>query len=149
MRRTRTIAAAALAGMLAAGPASAGHGTALGVWFTEGQKSKVEIYDCDGKLCGRIIWLKEPLDDKGKEKLDIHNPDQAQRGRKIVGLDLLHGFVASPYDEHEWEDGEIYDPENGKLYSCTLTLEDDGSLDVRGYIGIPLFGRTQVWTRGH
>ena len=64
-----------------------------------------------------------------------------------MGMNLLEGFE---YDEDfEWEDGEIYDPENGKLYSCEISMdeEDETKLNVRGYIGISLIGRTDVWVR--
>ncbi len=128
--------------------AFAGHAGAIGVWLTEGGKSKVEIYDCAGKLCGKIIWLKEPMNEAGTVKLDIHNPDEGMRKRKILGLDLLKSFVPDQNEEHAWTDGKIYNPEDGELYSCNMELQDDGSLEVHGYVGLPLFGKTQVWTPG-
>lgn len=117
-----------------------------GQWLTEGGKSRVEIAECDNSLCGKIVWLAEPLDEAGQEKLDKNNPDAALQSRPILGLALLNGFV--PGDEKTvWVDGEIYNPEDGETYSCTLTLQDDGTLKVRGYVGLPLFGKTQIWTR--
>ena len=109
-------------------------------------KSKVEIYDCAGKLCGKIIWLKEPLTEAGKVKLDDNNPDENMRSRKILGLGLLREFVPDQYEDHAWTDGKIYNPEDGETYSCNMELLDNGNLKVRGYVGLPMFGKTQIWT---
>lgn len=118
----------------------------LGVWLTGTKKGKVEIYKCGNKYCGKIVWLREPLNDQGRPKLDKNNPDPVKRKKQILGLDILSGFE---YDEdYEWEDGEIYDPDNGKTYSCLMELQDDKkTLEVRGYIGISLIGRTEYWQR--
>ena len=69
--------------------------SALGVWATEEEKSHVEIYTCGEQLCGRIIWLNEPLNEAGTEKLDINNEDESMRERPIVGLEILTSFVAA------------------------------------------------------
>ena len=126
--------------------------TILGVWVTEGGKSHVEITLQNGLYEGRIIWLKEsnyPADDQqgmaGKPKVDRENPDKALRTRSILGLPLLSWFNYA--GDSVWENGNIYDPESGKTYRCKMTLMPDGSLKVRGYVGISLFGRTTVWTR--
>ncbi|HUN52804.1 MAG TPA: DUF2147 domain-containing protein [Candidatus Sulfotelmatobacter sp.] len=142
-----------VAGLLAAwcrpaAPAAAADGLSpLGVWATEGEKSHVKIEACGDKLCGSVIWLKEPLDDKGREKTDQHNSDEALRARKIVGLAILSGFVPEKDEPGVWEDGKIYNPEDGKTYSCTLTVKDASTLRVRGYVGIALLGKTQIWKR--
>ena len=116
----------------------------LGKWLTAGGKSVVEIYKCDDAYCGKIVWLKEPLDKDGKEKLDTKNPDESKRNRKIVGLQILSGFKYK--GENKWEGGKIYDPEKGKTYKCKAKLEGD-NLKIRGYIGFSLIGRTTTWTR--
>lgn len=133
-----------LTALLPAGAARAGE--VVGTWATEGEKSHVVIAACDDRLCGNIVWLKEPLDDKGKPKHDINNPDAALQGRPIIGLPLLADFVAGE-EPDIWEDGTIYNPEDGETYACTLTLLDANTLKVRGYVGLPLFGKTQIWTR--
>jgi len=116
----------------------------LGNWLTEGDKAVVEIYLCDGRYCGKIGGLKEPNNPDGTDKLDTNNPDPSRRNRKIIGLNIVWGFR---YDgEKRWVNGSIYDPDNGKTYSCKMNLEND-KLKVRGYVGISLFGRTTVWTR--
>ena len=116
----------------------------LGVWYTEGGKSKVEITKKDGKYSGKIIWLKTPNREDGTPKLDRENENEKLRSRKVLGINVLNGFE---WDDDEYEDGTIYDPENGKLYSCVITYENKDTLNVRGYIGFSLLGRTTVWTR--
>ena len=117
----------------------------LGEWYTEDKRAKVEIYECEGEYCGRLSWLKEPNHPDGTPKLDTQNPDASLRSRTIEGLTIL---TELEYEgEGEWEDGEIYDPESGKTYSCLMELEDDNTLEVRGFIGVSLLGRTQTWTR--
>lgn len=113
----------------------------LGTWLTASGKAKVQIYKEGNKYNGKIVWLKNPTYEDGKPKVDKNNPDKTKRNVPLMGLNMLKGFE---FDEDEWEDGTIYDPENGKTYSCTMTYRD-GKLDVRGYVGISLIGRTQTW----
>jgi uncharacterized protein (DUF2147 family) len=119
--------------------------TPVGVWATERAGARVKIEDCGGKLCGTLIWLKEPLDKQGKDKLDSSNPDASLRSRKLIGLALLRDFV--PDGAAVWSGGKIYDPDDGKTYSCNLTMQDAKTMRVRGYIGFSLLGKTQIWTR--
>jgi len=115
----------------------------LGLWLTDDGKARIEIYKEAGKYHGKIVWLKEPNNANGTPKLDKENPDKDLQKRPIVGLNLVKGFT---FDDGVWEDGEIYDPESGKTYSCRMKLKGD-KLDVRGYIGMAMFGRTVVWSR--
>jgi uncharacterized protein (DUF2147 family) len=145
--RPATVAlTAALAVLAVTGAASADGRGPLGRWITEGGKSHVEIARCGEQLCGTIIWLKEPLDDGGQPKTDKNNKDEALRDRPILGLALLNGFGAEPVDG-KWTDGKIYNPEDGETYSATMNLLDARRLKVRGYVGLPLFGKSQEWTR--
>lgn len=117
--------------------------TPEGLWYTD--SSHVEIYACGDLLCGRIQALDEPTDEEGKPKTDGNNPDPALRERPIIGMDLISGF--SRKSETVWDGGTIYDPRDGKTYQCRMTLQKDGTLKVRGYVGLALFGKTVVWTR--
>ena len=113
------------------------------VWYNEEKTAKIRVYKSEtGKFCGKIIWLKEPERD-GKPKVDRHNPDNARQNDPIMGLLILKGFVKK--GEHTYEGGTIYDPKNGKTYSCTIAHKGD-KLDVRGYVGFSFIGRTTVWT---
>ena len=118
----------------------------LGTWLTGSEKAIVEIYKCGSEYCGKIVWLRDPHYEDGTKKVDKNNPEEKLRKRSIMGMNILEGFV---YDEDlEWDDGEIYDPDNGKTYSCVMNLRPkDKILEVRGYIGFSLIGRTEEWTR--
>ena len=113
----------------------------LGIWFNEEKDAKIKVYRESGKFYGKIVWHKTGDDISA---YDENNPDPELKKRKKVGLIILTGFE---FDDGQWEDGEIYDPKSGKTYSCVIKLQKDGSLNVRGYIGISLLGRTTHWTK--
>lgn len=115
-----------------------------GLWYNDVKSGKILITrEKDGKFYGKVVWLKEPLKN-GKPKVDELNEDEKLRSRPRLGLPVLYGFVKD--GDKKYTDGKIYDPNNGKTYSCNITFKGD-KLDIRGYIGISLFGRTTTWTR--
>ena len=115
----------------------------VGRWLSESRKGVIEIYPCADKLCGKLFWLVDPIRD-GAPAVDRNNKDPALRQRPLCGLTMLGDF--QQVDANRWGDGWIYSPENGKTYRATMTLDGD-QLKLRGYIGIPLLGETQTWTR--
>jgi uncharacterized protein (DUF2147 family) len=118
----------------------------LGVWLSGTGKAKIKIFkDAENKFHGKIVWLRDPLNEEGKPKMDKNNPDDAKKKTPLLGLQNLRNFVYE--GENKWIDGQIYDPENGSDYSCKMELIDNNTLEVRGFIGISLFGRTDVWKR--
>ena len=129
----------------------AGRGDILGVWKTELDESKVEVYRCGEKICGKIIWLKNPVytdssdGQVGTPIIDRKNPEPALRKRPLIGLQIMHGFTEQ--GDNTWGNGSCYDPKNGKSYRGKIRLTAHDRLELRGFIGIPLFGRTSVWTR--
>ena len=116
----------------------------LGKWVNSTGEAHLEITKRSDKFFGKIVWLKDPKDEKGNVKTDYKNPTASLRSKPIVGLEILKNFV---YEDGKWTDGNIYDPKSGKLYSCNMTLKDNGDLSMRGYIGVSLLGRTEVWKR--
>jgi len=120
----------------------------LGVWFNTDATAKIQIYKTTtGHYAGKIVWLQEPMDpETGKPKVDKHNPDKSKRGTPILELVNLKAFKYNAEDKL-WEHGNIYDPKNGKDYSCKMQLTDGNTLKVRGYLGISLLGRTETWKR--
>ena len=116
----------------------------MGIWLNHEKDAHVKIYKCGDEFCGKIVWLKEPEED-GAPKKDKHNPDQSLQSRPIKGLDILSGFTFD--SDKKWEDGTIYNPRDGKTYSCYLKILDDGRLKVRGFVGISIIGKTNYWTR--
>lgn len=118
--------------------------TPVGTWTNEDKEARFEIYKCGSKLCGKIVWLKEPLRD-GKPKLDRSNPDKNLQNRPILGLVFMQNFEFA--DDNKWDNGTIYDPKSGKTYSCYMKVLGKDQMEVKGYIGISLIGRTQNWNR--
>ena len=115
-----------------------------GLWYNDIKSAKVLITRAsNGKFYGKVVWLKEPLKN-GKPKVDELNSVEKLRTRPRLGLPVLADFVKDGDDKYT--DGTIYDPNNGKTYSCKMTYKGN-TLDIRGYIGISLFGRTTTWTR--
>ncbi len=116
----------------------------VGVWETVEGKSHVEITNCgDNKYCGTIIWLKEPNTDKGTPKLDVNNQDENLQNRPIVGIQILKDL--EKVGENEWDDGTIYNPEDGQIYGSEMVLTDPDTLEVSGCV---LFiCKAQTWTR--
>jgi len=118
----------------------------VGVWKTGEGTAMVRIYKNGDKYQGKVVWLKEPIDpETGKPKVDKNHPDETSRKRAVLGLINIWGFLYK--DNNTWDDGNIYDPKNGNTYSCTIKLTSPNSLEVRGYIGVSLIGRTDNWTR--
>ncbi len=115
----------------------------LGFWLTDDGRAKIEIYKESGKYSGKIVWLKDSKDKNGNPPLDYENPDPELRKRTIQGINLVKGFY---FDSEKWVDGEIYDPDTGKTYASNMKLKRN-KLEVRGFVGIPMFGRTVVWTK--
>jgi uncharacterized protein (DUF2147 family) len=114
-----------------------------GVWLNEEKDARIQIYKGqDNKFYGKIIWLKEP-NENGVPKLDKKNPNKGERNKNIVGKIILKEFEK---DDKKYDDGTIYDPQNGKTYDATITYKGK-TLALRGYVGISLFGRTTVWER--
>ncbi|OWY21014.1 DUF2147 domain-containing protein [Sphingobacteriales bacterium UPWRP_1] len=111
----------------------------VGKWLNEEKDGAVEIFKKGNNFYGKLVWLQ-----KGPNTVDEKNPDATKRNRKLLGTEILQNFA---FSGSQWNDGTIYDPKSGKTYSCKMWLNNDGSLSIRGYIGISLIGRTTVWTR--
>lgn len=115
-----------------------------GTWFNEEKTGKIQFFKQGDKINGKIVWIKEP-NENGKPRMDKENPDVKLRTRPLVGLTNLKNFKAS--GKGTWDDGEVYDPNNGKTYSCKMKLVSPTQLDIRGYIGISIIGRTSKFTK--
>ena len=118
----------------------------IGVWQPSNGKAKVKIEKIGAKYYGKIVWLKEPTDPTTqKPKVDKNNPDESMRNVPLKGYRMLKDFVYGSKDQ--WNEGTIYDPENGSTYSCEINMKDKNTLEIRGYIGVKALGRTDVWKR--
>lgn len=115
-----------------------------GLWYNAEKTAKISIYKgTDGKFWGKIVWLKEP-EKNGKAKTDENNPKAEKRNEPLLNLAILKHFEKD--GENTYDDGEIYDPKNGKTYSCKITHKGE-TLSVRGFVGISMLGRTTTWER--
>lgn len=123
--------------LAAATPANAA-ASVSGFWLTTEKDSIIEIGPCGNALCGRIARILKP-NPNGPPR-DINNPDPALRNRPIQGLPILVGFRDAG---RSWE-GTAYDPRAGKSYRSYLTLQRDGTLEVKGCISF--LCRTKSWT---
>ncbi|MBK8517493.1 MAG: DUF2147 domain-containing protein [Saprospiraceae bacterium] len=101
------------------------------------EKSHIEIYEQNGKLRGKVIKL---LPAATVTKCNAWKGEK--KGKDLVGMDILWDLKNSG---KVWEGGQILDPKNGKEYNCKIEFDGTEKLKVRGYIGISMFGRTQVW----
>ena len=117
----------------------------IGVWLTGSGKAHVKIDRVGNYYFGRIVWLKEPLNAEGKPKVDKNNEDVSKQSKPLMGMQLVGGFEWK--NNNLWDNGNIYDPENGKSYRCKINLENSTTMNIRGYIGISLFGRTDIWKK--
>src|SRR5262249_9203321 len=122
-------------------------GSPIGRWYAEGGAAQIEISDCAGALCGQVVWLRSPFDENGCDLRDRFNPDRALRARPVLGLDGLRDLHRSREDATSWTGGTIYDPASGNTYRCSLQVESTNRLRLRGYVGIPIIGRTTSWLR--
>lgn len=111
----------------------------LGNWTNPGG-STIHIYQCGSRICASLIGISS----SAPVRVDADNPDPALRGRSLCGLKIGTDFeLESPIRAHG---GKLYDPKSGKTYTGSMTREGD-KLKLRGYVGIPLFGRTETWSR--
>lgn len=109
----------------------------LGKWQNPSGEGRIEIYKKGDKYFGKLYWVKD------SSKKDVNNPEESLRNRKLEGLEILTDFTKKG---NTYEGGQIYDPKSGKTYSCKMTPKGD-KLEVRGYVGVSLLGRTEVFTR--
>ncbi len=109
-----------------------------GIWA--GPSGLIEVTATDSNLSMTVIALLEPLDENGTPVTDQNNPEPDLRTRPIIGLELLSQMALA---KERWE-GKIYDPESGNTYSARVRVKN-GQLEMRGYIGTPMFGRTVTY----
>lgn len=114
------------------------------VWLIDSRVA-IQIFDCSGLLCGRIVWLRASVDSGERVIRDKHNPDLLLRHRKLCGLTILWGLHSMGLDH--WEGGWFYNPDDGTTYRVSAELFPPNLLVARIYLGIPLFGRTKLLYR--
>jgi uncharacterized protein (DUF2147 family) len=129
--------------LIAVAPYGACAAELKGKWLTDEGKGHVLFESCGSKMCGKIVWLKEPNDESGKPHVDALNQDKNLRSRPIIGLKLTE---LEPDGNGSWK-GIIYNPEDGKSYKAQASIQRDGSLLVKGCIMGGLLCDDQTWKR--
>jgi uncharacterized protein (DUF2147 family) len=141
----KVFASAAFAMLCIAAATQALAGDPRGSWLTENSRAKVTIISCGGALCGNIVALKEPNDPAtGKPRTDIYNPDAAKRARPVIGVQIV--IDMKPDSADKWK-GQVYNVEDGKTYSGSITLVNATTLNLQGCALAGLICKTQRWTR--
>ena len=141
---------AATTGLSLAAPAP-GAPAEEGLWYNHSGKGAVEIRPCaeTGRdanyLCGFIVWLKDPRNQKGQPLTDGYNEDPRKRTRTICGLPVLGSL--RPMSDGTWDQGWVYDPEQGKSFDAAIQLHAPDRLVLTGYKGIKFFSKSFVWKR--
>jgi uncharacterized protein (DUF2147 family) len=119
----------------------------IGTWYTEQQRAQIRIAKCDDTLCGTIVALKEPIDpDTGQPQTDTENEDATMRSRPVIGIKIVIGM--KPSGANKWS-GQLYNAEDGKTYTGSLTITGANSLKVEGCIMGGLLCRSQIWMRAN
>jgi len=108
----------------------------LGVYYSPKKDAKIEIYQKGDRYFGKFVWLE--IGDK-----DINNPDPKLRDRELLGMSFINNFR---YEDEEYTDGKVYDPQSGETYDAIMWTEGK-DLMLRGYVGFSIFGRTETFTR--
>jgi uncharacterized protein (DUF2147 family) len=136
----------AAAAMALPAPASAVAQPAVpqGVWLIDGNAA-VQVFDCAGLMCGRIVWLVVPRNALGQLDRDKHNPNPALRERQLCGVTMLWNLRLD--GPNHWRDGWFYNPDDGKTYRVSAELKSDNVIIARIYVGAPLFGKTKTLAR--
>lgn len=116
---------------------------ATGTWLSENGGTKVRITDCGGKLCGKVVWLKDPVGADGKPKTDRHNGDEAKRSRPLLGVPVVQGMA--PNGANKWS-GQIYNADDGKTYDAHVNVVSDNAMNVQGCV-LKILCKSQKWTR--
>lgn len=116
-----------------------------GVWYDDTGKGAVELYACGNALCGRIVWLRQPVDRSGAPLRDANNPSADMRGRPICGLPIISELQPQP--DGSWDGGRIYDPKVGRAYNVAIERESASRLVITGYLGARFLGKSFVWQR--
>ena len=116
-----------------------------GFWMDSDGEVILEIGPCGEVRCGKVAWLKQPLGPDGQALRDYRNPDPSLRRRPVCGLQVVSGFRKQ--EDGTWGDGTVYVSDEGTSYSGSANILSPTQVEVTGYVGLTIFGASEVWTR--
>ena len=134
--------ASAMAGIALAPPASAG--APQGVWLIDGEAA-VQIFDCEGNLCGRILSVAVPARSGGQTQARQKKPRLALRQRELCGMNVIWNL--RPTGPDHWDGGRFYNPDSGKTHDLKMGLTASDALEARFYEGASFLGETKMLSR--
>lgn len=117
-----------------------------GLWLIADERARIRVEKCgaqDAQICGFVVWMKSPLDDDGKPRVDSKNPDPKKRTRPVLGHQMMMGLKPGPDDRYR---GKVYDYEEGKFVDVSVSIDDSDELEIHGCLLAILCG-SQSWTR--
>jgi len=126
---------------------SYGSDALCGEWWTPERQGRITFFKNGSTYSGKVSWIKKNIDpETGNPILDKHNPDPSLRQRPITGLVLFYNFKYNA-SKDKYVDGSLYDSDHGNTYSCWIKLIDKDVLELHGYIGFSLLGKSVYFTR--
>ncbi len=111
----------------------------VGYYRSADNTSIFKFYKSGEKYVGKLVWMKHP------ERLDTMNPDATERNKKLLGSILAYGLIFD--GKNQWKEGFVYDATKGKTFSCQITRDEKGNIEMRGYIGVPILGKSEFFTK--
>ena len=142
MKKITTILLLSFVGLIAF---SQTNSAIVGEWYNAEKDAVITLFEQNETVSGKITWMESPNDDNGNPKTDPLNPNEELKSRSRMGMVMMTGFTF--IKDNIWDDGELYDPKKGKMYTGMMTLKDNNTIDLRGYIGFSFIGRSSTWTR--
>tara|TARA_B100000768_G_scaffold143058_1_gene135100 strand:- start:145 stop:798 length:654 start_codon:yes stop_codon:yes gene_type:complete len=118
----------------------------LGEWCNSKEDIVITIFEVNETISAKITWMKSPNNEDGIPKTDFLNPDESLRDRSRIGTLMMYDltYIAG----NIWDNGSLYIPKTGKIYSGMLRLKNENTLNIRGYVGFSFFERySSTWTR--
>lgn len=144
IRLGKAMAVATLTAALAVPANAQTPGKVAGIWYDSAGEGAIELAPCGNRMCGRIVWLKNQLNDQGKPLYDRHNPNASMQSRPICGLQVLRDL--QPLTDGSWGRGIVYDPKKGAENEASIKPLSGGRLQLTGY-GLFGLSKSFEWTR--
>jgi uncharacterized protein (DUF2147 family) len=116
-----------------------------GIWLNDTRRGAVQLFKCGGSICGKIVWLKQPLGKDNKPVRDKLNPQPTRRDRPICGLGII--WQLRPQPDGSWGEGRIYDPKVGRSYNLAVDILSSRQIRITGYLGARFLGKSFLWQR--
>jgi len=116
-----------------------------GFWMDSDGEVLLQIGRCGNTRCGRVAWLRKPRGPDGGPLRDFRNPDPRLKSRFVCGMVVVSGFKKQR--DGSWGDGTVYVPDKGMSFSGEAQVLGPNHVKVSGYVLLPIFGSSEVWTR--